>query len=120
MSNVGKNARPTTLDGRELDSWCNEVDHELGEILNAVTPYGENHSGGKPFDPACIPSPAQREAFIFMLKLLSWANSFTGTLRYDVSADHTDCPEHDEWVLRKIARCKADLVGSTLTDDDKE
>ena len=111
---------PTTLDGKELDLWCNDVDHELGEILNAVTEYADNHPSGKAFDPECIPSPAQREAFMFTLKLIGWARSFTGTLRYDVGADHSDCPEHDEWAVRKLAHCKADLVGSTPTTTDDE
>ena len=88
----------TTKDGTDLDLHCNTVDMMLQDIR-------ENFD----IDTDDIPSDAQREAFIFMLRLLSWAQSFTGTLRYDVSAVHTDCPEHDEHALRKIARCKEDL-----------
>lgn len=102
----------TTLDGEPLDLWCNSVDSDLGHILDAVTPYAENHPGGKAFDPECIPSPAQREAFMFMLELLRWAQSFSGVLRYDVACKHDDCPEHDEHMLRKIKAAKEALCGS--------
>jgi hypothetical protein len=84
--------------GQDLDLYCNTVDtllHEMRENFDIDTDE--------------IPSAAQREAFHFMLKLLSWAESFTGTLRYDVSADHTTCPEHDEHALAKIGRCLTDL-----------
>jgi hypothetical protein len=100
----------TTLDGEPLDLWCNEVDSALGRFRDAVTEFAENHPGGKAFDPSVIPSEAQREGFMLMMKLLSWAESFSGTLRYDVCVDHTDCPEHDEWMRRKIAKCKEDLL----------
>jgi hypothetical protein len=97
------------LDGEALDLWCNDVDTKLAEILHSVTPFAQNHESGKAFDPAVIPSDAQREGFMFMLLLLRWAESFTGTLRYDVAVTHDDCPEHDDYVLRKIAAAKEAL-----------
>jgi hypothetical protein len=85
--------------GEDLDLYCNTVDtmlHEIRENFDINTDE--------------IPSAAQREAFNFMCKLLGWAESFTGTLRYDVSADHSSCPEHDEHALAKIRRCLDDLA----------
>ena len=92
---------PTTLDGRELDSYCNTIDGELHELLEPI----------RALDPAVIPSQDQREAFLMMRTLLEWAESFTGTLRYDVSVKHDDCPEHDEYARRKIARVKEVIAG---------
>jgi hypothetical protein len=100
----------TTLDGEPLDLWCNNVDSTLSEIRHAVTEYAANHESGKAFDPECIPSPVQREGFMFMMKLIGWAESFSSTLRYDVCVTHDDCPEHDEYMLRKIRMAKEALL----------
>ena len=90
---------PTTKDGRDLDSYLNDVDHQLSVIRDRLD-----------IDAATIPSDAQREGFEYLKLLLGWAESFTGTLRYDVSVTHDKCPEHDEYVLRKIAHAKEALT----------
>jgi hypothetical protein len=109
---------------RKIDlSDSGEVNNsELRDLLDPLTDLAPNHPSGLAFNPNAIPSPAQREAFTFMVKLLGWAQSFSGVLRYDVSADHSNCPEHDRHALQMIARCKADLLGSypaTTTDDTR-
>src|SRR3954467_10116164 len=82
-------AYPVTLDGAELDSYCNTIDGTLRDLLDPLTDLAPNHPSGLAFNPGAIPSDAQREAFTFMVKLLGWAESFSGVLRYDVSADHS-------------------------------
>ena len=97
---------PTTKDGRELDSYLNDVDHQLSEIRNTLD-----------IDADTIPSDAQREAFTYLQLLLGWAESFTGTLRYDVSVKHDDCPEHDDYARRKLAMAQQ-VLGKPLTDKE--
>jgi len=82
--------------GRDLDLFCNDADHTLSELREQFDAV----------DPADIPSEAQREAFRMMRLLLGWAESFTGTLRYDVQCSHEQCPEHDDYARRKIASVK--------------
>jgi hypothetical protein len=83
-----------------LDLYCNTIDGDLGEILTTL----------REFDLDTIPSPVQREGLDALMALLAWAQSFTGTLRYDVLADHTDCPEHDDALRAKLARCKTAIA----------
>ena len=92
-----------TASGRYLlDIYCNDIDANLSRIRDELD-----------IDTKAIPSDAQRQAFEFMRSLLTWAMSFSGSLRYDVNALHTDCPEHDEHVLAKIQRCRAALTDQT-------
>jgi hypothetical protein len=88
-----------TAGGEDLDLYCNTIDGELSRIRDEIADVNLDD----------IPSSVQREGFVLMRELLAWAESFTGTLRYDVCADHTDCPEHDEWMARKIRNCKEAL-----------
>ena len=43
--------------------------------------------------------------------------SLAGTLRYDLSADHSDCPEHDEHMARKIARIHTKFANKAANSD---
>jgi len=83
-------------DGTDLDSYCNVVDGMLSEIRTELDSV----------DAAVIPSDAQREAYNMLRLLLGWAESFTGTLRYDVQCSHERCPEHDDYARRKVASVK--------------
>lgn len=88
-----------TVSGGSLDSYLNSVDQDLSHTLDNLSCV----------DVTVIPSPHQREAFEYLVKLLGWATSFTGSLRYDVQTSHEDCPEHDEHVARKLARAREAL-----------
>lgn len=86
---------PATTSGDMLDGYLNTVDMKLGHIRQELEGVDRDK----------IPSSVQRRAFDLLVTLLNEAESFTGTLRYDVSADHTECPEHDDHAERKIQRC---------------
>ena len=86
--------------GTDLDLYCNTIDRMLGEMRDELTMV----------NPAVIPSDTQREAFNMLKLLLGWAESFTGTLRYDVQCSHESCPEHDDYARRKIEMCKAAIA----------
>jgi hypothetical protein len=106
----------TTLDGTDLDLYCNEIDGTLHQLLAPITyqyvpaegPIKEGYTDPPThcvrLDLSDIPSDDQRVAFLLMRMLLQSANSLTGTLRYDLCADHTDCPEHDAHVRRTVTR----------------
>lgn len=103
---------PTTLDGEDLDSYCNTIDMALQELLFPLSEFPENHPSGKAFDPNTIPSPVQREGFELMRLLLSCAESLSGSLRYDVCVSHEKCPHHDEHMARQIVRLKQTINGT--------
>ena len=112
---------PVTLDGVELDSYCNTIDGQLHELLEPITSRTVTAEGpinhdriDRPYhvielDTSTIPSQSQREAFELMVKLMQWANSLAGTLRYDVGVAHEGCEYHDDWVTQTVTRCKEDL-----------
>ena len=101
MSNI---TRPVTLNGEDLDLYCNKIDRELADLLYPLSEFAANHHSGKAFDPNIIPSEAQCRGFKLMVLLMNCAMSLSGTLRYDVSVLHTDCTEHDEHMERKIEK----------------
>ena len=117
---------PKTLDGRDLDSFCNTIDMELSDLLDPITSTSVPAEGPKPegwidgprhlieFDLSTIPSPAQREAFALMVTLLESARSLSGTLRYDVSVMHDDCPEHDDYARRKVDNIKRRIAAVSV------
>lgn len=101
MPRIKEYKHPMTTDGRYLDYFCNTIDSTLNyEILDHI----------READLSKVPSTVQREGFELMRELLEFASSLAGTLRYDLSADHTDCPEHDEHMARKIVRINARLA----------
>lgn len=95
---------PVTLDGVPLDEWSNHLDTILDQWLYPLTDLAPNHPTGLAFNPEAIPSESQRRAFMLMRSLVENARSLAGTLRYDVCADHAECPEHDDHVNRNVAR----------------
>lgn len=119
---MGTVADIKTWEGDDLDSYCNTIDSELRDLLTPITDRTVRAEGPRkegyidhpyyiePFPVDQIPSETQRRAFEMMRTLLSWAESFTGTLRYDVQVSHEDCEYHDEWAARKIEQCKAAIA----------
>lgn len=100
---------PHTASQKELDSYCNAIDHQLSMMTEELEGVDKNK----------IPSATQREGLEVLMKLIGWANSLTGVMRYDVSADHTDCPEHDEWMQQKIDRVRATFTPQPRIDIDE-
>jgi hypothetical protein len=86
--------------GTDLDLYCWTIDHILSAIRDEL----------EIVNPAVIPSDAQREAFNMLKLLLRGAESFTGTLRYDVQCSHESCPEHDDYARRKVEAVKAAIA----------
>jgi hypothetical protein len=94
---------PCTLNGTMLDEWCNAVDSAM-HLLDEVTDLGANHPTGLAFNFGAIPSADQRAAFRLMWEMMQNVYSLAGTLRYDVCADHAECPEHDDAARRNVMR----------------
>jgi hypothetical protein len=109
VTDTDSDTLPKTLDGRYLDSYCNTIDSAIDDLMHPITEFAENHPTGKAFDPATIPSETQREGFLLMRELLGNAMSLAGTLRYDISVDHADCPEHDQHMRRNIERIRREI-----------
>lgn len=103
-----------TFDNKDLDSYCNNIDSGLRELLDPITHRYHRAEGpvakdrcDRPyyrevFDTSQIPSDTQRKGFELMVKLMEAAESLSGSLRYDVCADHTGCEYHDEDLQRTI------------------
>lgn len=94
--------------GENLDSYCNTIDNRIAEILHDVNGYNDEDAT----DLSAIPSDTQREAFELMIEMLRDVRSLAGLLRYDLLADHTKCPEHDDHAQKVMDRIRKGTIAA--------